>query len=575
MTAEDIMDKPTPRRRFPRLRSAPFPVRLALVAIVVTGGAVTAFSIVPADDLAIIRRVEAPTFGGDFLHQDQRALNGAAVQVANDGDRRVALFTEAFDHGDELFEFNFSAQDGGGAYVNKQQRYTRFPRGDLRNDGWYTNAPGRSTGPNSGACIHCHSLEVADGAGAANSNVHRDPFRTGIPENYIQRNTQHLHGAGAKQRLAEEMTLALRQRRDAPPPLGAADCNCRDSSRANPPCTPRRVAFDNIKGIDFGFAIVSRKPAATACTIQIEPPQGFTTKAVSDDLVVRPFQWKGSVAFIRDFNRGAAHNELGMQADEFFDRPNIDGDRDGVGNELTVGDVTNLTLYIAGQPRPTSKLELQEIRGANPGLARLVPPLPVEEANLIRRGLIIFDQIGCNQCHRAGLPLDDSLFREPSAVPDHRDRLFPGGRLPFELGLDAQNPVTFDLTNDQPDNKFNVGAGQNQTPLGSFKRLGQTGAIVDIYSDLRRHDLGEGLAEPVDEVGTGKSVFISTALWGVGTTPPYLHDGRAVTLTEAILWHHGEAETTRTNFVQLAVEDQRALVAFLKNLILFLPELEE
>jgi len=33
-------------------------------------------------------------------------------------------------------------------------------------------------------------------------------------------------------------------------------------------------------------------------------------------LIVRPFQWKGSVAFLRDFNRGAAHNELGMQAEE-------------------------------------------------------------------------------------------------------------------------------------------------------------------------------------------------------------------------------------------------------------------
>jgi mono/diheme cytochrome c family protein len=563
------MENSTPLRRFPKLRAAPLSVRLGLIATIAAGGAVTAHSIVP-NYISVLREVDEPAFA-EISHQDQAALNAEAQAVANLGDRRVTLFTKAFDHGDELFELQFNALDGGGAYVSPQQRYTRFPRPDLRENGWFTHAPGRATGPNGGACIECHNQNVADGPGPASANVHRDPFRTGRPENYIQRNTPHVHGAAGKQRLAEEMTALLLQRRDA----GAPDCVCRDSSRSNPPCAARRVFLNEIKGVDFGSAIVSRKPGATSCSIQVIPPQGFTTKAVSDDLVVRPFQWKGSVAFIRDFNRGAMHNELGMQAVEFFDRANVDGDRDGVAEELTVGDITALTLYIAGQPRPTSKLELQQIRGSNRELAALVPALPGPEIATIQRGQLLFDQITCNQCHRPAFSVDDRLFREPSASPDYRDRVFPGGRLPAELGLFVQVPVTFDITNDQPDNKFDVGEGQNRTPLGSFKRTGQAGAIIEPYTDLRRHNLGDGLAEPVDEVGTGKAVFLTTALWGVGSSAPYLHDGRAVTLTEAILWHEGEGESSRAAFLQLPAADKKAVIAFLNNLILFLPAEED
>jgi hypothetical protein len=571
------MEKATPRRRFPRLRSAPLPVRLALVAIVAAGGAATAYSVIPAEDLVIIQQVDQGSFNEEFQHQDQNQVTQQARTVnANLGNaaNRVELFTTLFDHGDELFEFEFNAIDGGGALVNGQQRFTRVPRADVR-DGWFLNSPGRSTGANSNACIHCHSKGVADGPGDANSNVHRDPFRTGLTENYIQRNAPHVHGAAGKQRLGEEMTLALLARRDAPGAMGgAADCNCRSSSRANPPCAARRVLLNNIKGVDFGSAVVSRKPGATSCTIQVLPPTGFTTKAVSDDLVVRPFQWKGSVAFIRDFNRGAMHNELGMQGEEFFDKVNVDGDRDGVAQELTVGDLTSLTLYIAGQPRPTSLIELDDIRGNNPELAAIVPPLPQAQRAQITRGSMVFNQVQCDTCHVRQFTITDRFFKEPSEVPDHRDRLFPGGRLPAELGLLATVPVQFDITNDQPDNKFNVGVGQNQTPLGSFRRQGQN-AIIEIFSDLRRHDLGPGVAEPVDEVGTGKSVFITTPLWGAGTSSPYLHDGRAVTLTEAILWHKGEAEESRRRFVALPVAQKRDLIAFLNNLILFLPEEEE
>ena len=64
--------------------------------------------------------------------------------------------------------------------------------------------------------------------------------------------------------------------------------------------------------------------------------------------------------------------------------------------------------------------------------------------------------------------------------------------------------------------------------------------------------MGSGLAESIDEVGTGKSVFLTENLWGVGSTPPYMHDGRATTLTEAILAHGGEGTSEKNAFAASA-----------------------
>lgn len=99
-------------------------------------------------------------------------------------------------------------------------------------------------------------------------------------------------------------------------------------------------------------------------------------------------------------------------------------------------------------------------------------------------------------------------------------------------------------------------------------------AVVRLFGDLKRHDMGSVLAESIDEEGTGASVFLTENLWGVGSTAPYLHDGRATTLTEAILAHGGEAEAARSAFQTLSTQEQQDLIAFLDNLVLFKHEAE-
>ncbi len=92
------------------------------------------------------------------------------------------------------------------------------------------------------------------------------------------------------------------------------------------------------------------------------------------------------------------------------------------------------------------------------------------------------------------------------------------------------------------------------------------------YTDLLLHDMGAGLADNrPDFLATG-SEWKTPALWGIGLfertngTPFYLHDGRARTIEEAILWHGGEAETSKNKFKELSTSDRKALVKFIKSL---------
>ena len=60
--------------------------------------------------------------------------------------------------------------------------------------------------------------------------------------------------------------------------------------------------------------------------------------------------------------------------------------------------------------------------------------------------------------------------------------------------------------------------------------------------------------------------FTSARLWGVADTAPYLHDGRAVTLTDAVLMHGGEAQVARDNFIALSDTDEDDVIDFLRTL---------
>jgi CxxC motif-containing protein (DUF1111 family) len=92
------------------------------------------------------------------------------------------------------------------------------------------------------------------------------------------------------------------------------------------------------------------------------------------------------------------------------------------------------------------------------------------------------------------------------------------------------------------------------------------------YTDLLLHEMGPGLADNMGEgVATG-SEWRTPPLWSIGLTAgvgggeAYLHDGRARSLEEAILWHGGEAAASKEAFRTMTAPDRAALVKFLKSL---------
>ena len=92
------------------------------------------------------------------------------------------------------------------------------------------------------------------------------------------------------------------------------------------------------------------------------------------------------------------------------------------------------------------------------------------------------------------------------------------------------------------------------------------------YTDLLLHDMGEGLADNRPEFQASGREWRTPPLWGIGLTEAvvghtqFLHDGRARTLLEAVLWHGGEAEAAKQRVLSFNGEQREALLAFLNSL---------
>ncbi len=111
---------------------------------------------------------------------------------------------------------------------------------------------------------------------------------------------------------------------------------------------------------------------------------------------------------------------------------------------------------------------------------------------------------------------------------------------------------------------FKTGAVEGQPQLSN-----QT---IWPYTDLLLHDMGEGLADHRPEGVASGTEWRTAPLWGIGLTPlvsghsTYLHDGRARSIEEAILWHGGEAERARKSYRELSKSERDALIAFVNSL---------
>ncbi len=100
----------------------------------------------------------------------------------------------------------------------------------------------------------------------------------------------------------------------------------------------------------------------------------------------------------------------------------------------------------------------------------------------------------------------------------------------------------------------------------------QSFQLIWPYTDMLLHDMGEGLADNRPEARANGREWRTAPLWGIGLTEQvsghtyFLHDGRARSLLEAILWHGGEAEGPRNSVVAMPKSDRDALIKYLESL---------
>jgi CxxC motif-containing protein (DUF1111 family) len=161
----------------------------------------------------------------------------------------------------------------------------------------------------------------------------------------------------------------------------------------------------------------------------------------------------------------------------------------------------------------------------------------------VQLGEVLFGRVGCASCHVPSLPLDSAVFSEPNPFnPPGNQRL-----------ADVSRPVEVDLNGSGPAPRLAAGSdGRTQVPL---------------FSDLKRHYLGvECDNEKLVQAGVPTGLFLTKKLWGFASEPPFMHHGRALTITEAIEMHGGEADDARAAFRLLTPTEKAALIDFLKTL---------
>lgn len=436
---------------------------------------------------------------GACMPSDEMTFQKSRIAQA-DIDRGAFTAEQLFDIGDFLFEHMFTVDEGLG------NNLVGGPAGSNPRPNFRSVHSGGFGAPEAQSCLTCHNVGGDDGGGDLNHNIFQNG--DGVSKSTgLARNAPMVLGLGVRQQLAAEMTTELQSQLQA-----GKQKALNQGTRVRFPLSSKGVSFGTLVADQFGTVV------------------DFTDlHGVDQDLVVKPFGWKGREATLRRFVEGGFRVHFGMQSSPSIAKhcatpdPNTfgtgtdcrDPDGDGVRDEITEGQLTAMATYMGLRQMPVR-----------------VPPATEAARTRAADGERLFANAGCANCHMAQMQLNNPVHIENGDTT--------GGSSTFDLTKDMKSPR---LTRDT------------------------NGALeVELWTDFKRHDMGTELADSKPFKTIPAAQFITTPLWGVATSAPYMHDGRAPTLRDAILAHGGEAATSRTAFTILSKDDQQKLIDFLSTL---------
>ena len=473
---------------------------------------------------------------GIFPAHAQLVDRTLAPNIANEGIAKSYADEIGAGRGDVL-------TPGSSAYIIARDPFRSIRRGRQLFQRKFTHAQG--VGPLTGDGSGDMNTMAAIGAGLSDSCAacHGRPrgaagFGGDVATRPDSRDAPHLFGLGLKEMLADEITADLRRIRDA--------------AKAEAAQRGRSVTKAlRSKGIAYGAITASASGSVDASGVE----------GVDADLRVKPFFAHGGTISIREFVAGALNDEMGLQSVDPTLAAAKAGARvvtpagmvlDGARDEISAPKAAGATDDPDGDgvlnEVPASILDHFEFYLLN----YFKPGLYETEKNCGESGRRSFVTIGCARCHIPDLTVErDRRVADVETVFDAERGIFNG--------LFATATGLFNTVDD--------GSGQpalKQPKLGRF-------VVKSIFTDFKRHDLGAGFYERNYD-GTTRTHFLTTALWGVGSTAPYGHDGRSINLAEVILRHGGEAEHEAERFNRLGRAGQAAIIDFLQTLVIFPPD---
>jgi len=367
-------------------------------------------------------------------------------------------------------------------------------------------------GPETISCPSCHWVGGPNGAGAETDNV----FLSGDgvnPNTGDARNSPSLVALGVVQALAREMTTDLQKQRAA-----LASDAAREAKQVE-----RRLTS---KGVDFGVLRATAKGEIDASGLE----------GIDQDLVVKPFGWKGTRPDIASFATEALQVHLGMQGDDLLKEGGegagrgidvTDPDGDGIRDEFSSRPLSAMTVHLALLELPIVEPLVQD-RNLEPAAEGLLAPTTTSFVEDFARGRELFHSIGCAACHRPMLVLEDPIV-EINGLP------------PIDLSRTMRRPAL-----------------EYDADLKGYP--------VWLFSDLKRHDMGRENASRHEYRGVARNHYLTPRLWGVADSAPYLHDGRAPSFDYAIAGHDGEGRAARRAFNALEHHEKGPLRVYLMSL---------
>lgn len=436
---------------------------------------------------------------------------------------------------------------GSSLYIIARDPFRSIRRGRQVFQRKFTRAQG--VGPLFGDGLGNIEVDLALGAGLSDScaSCHGRPrgsagFGGDVVTRPDSRDAPHLFGLGLKEMLADEITQDLRALRQQ----AIAEAQSGPSNRT----VTKQL---NSKGVNYGS--ISAKRHGNKVEVDTAGVRGVNT-----DLRVRPFFAQGGTISIREFFVGAFNAEMGLQSVD----PDLKAAHDGARVVTPSGMVLDGSTDSIEAPPTSSGADDAD----HDGIANEVPtsvvdhmefyllnyfkPALGEQTSQATAGRQKFTQLGCAQCHIPDLQLSrDRRVADVETVYDPVNGIFNS--------LFATAVPRFTATDD--------GSGHPTLKRPSLQPF----LVKNIFTDFKRHDLGPNFWER-NYSGSLQKEFLTTPLWGVGTTSPYGHDGRSINLKQVILRHGGEAQTARDAFAALSSQDEANLIIFLSTLVIFPPD---